>query len=300
MPQLRTHLRDNYAAILQLSIELGGLGSPMQQWMSQQKACWDRAKSQGPQRYSGATRLSVYLGAHYGDLLSGLTPDHPLAKVVQAIYPQDLYSAFMDLAIPHLPSDGVALDVGCNVGRLTWELAGRCKCVYGVDVAFGAVLTARRLFTGQPKPLATYKLVRDGLNIEDRPLNVEPRSNVDLVVASGLVLPFARETFDVVGSANLIDVTPAPGEILRAKTQVLRSQGIMLTTDPYWWGIDGAPLEKWLGGYDGIKSEQAVRQMLVDLGFEIVAEQDTMPWILRYHDRRISLHFNHSLVARKI
>jgi len=40
--------------------------------------------------------------------------------------------------------------------------------------------------------------------------------------------------------------------------------------------------------------------LLAELGFEIVAEEDMVPWILRYHDRQVSLHFNHNLVARKL
>ncbi len=300
VPQLLTHLRDNYATILQLTMDLGGIGARMRAWMSEKKIYWDRTKSSESQRYSGAARLNVYLGAHYDDLSACLPPEHPLNKILQTIYPQDLYMSLMDMAGPHLLTEGIALDVGCNVGRLALELSRRCRFVYGVDLAFGAVLAARRLLLGQPEPLKTYEFVRNGLNMETRPLEVEGRQNVDLLVASALALPFESGAFDTVSSSNLIDVTPNPRGVIQSKEKILRIGGVLLTTDPYWWNIDDAPLERWVGGYGGVESAQAMRELLTELGFEIVAEEDMVPWILRYHDRQVTLHFNHNLVARKL
>ncbi len=76
---------------------------------------------------------------------------------------------------PPLPADGVALDVGCGVGRFTRAVAGRVREVHGIDVSAEMVGRARAALDGVPGVTLHHG---DGTTL--RPL---PDASVDVVVS---------------------------------------------------------------------------------------------------------------------
>ena len=72
------------------------------------------------------------------------------------------------------PSYENCLEVGCSIGTLTAELAGRCRSLLAVDASGSAVRQARQLLEGLP-----------GVHLEQRVLPGDwPEGNYDLVVVS--------------------------------------------------------------------------------------------------------------------
>ncbi len=244
------------------------------------------------------TGIPRYLFAHYENLGEALPEAHPLFALASA-NGGDWYSALLALASQHRVQGGRALDVGCSVGGVVHRLAEFHDLTYGIDYSFPAVLTARRVLLGEPGPLRSYRLVTDGSAFEERPLKVETRANLDLLVASADRLPFPGAYFDEVTCLNLTDVVPNPAVMFAGLLDVTSGDGLLTVTDPYYWNNSISPLELWIGGRRDGASSAAMRHL--DAGrFEVLAERDMVPWVLREYDRHYKVYLNHHLVLRKV
>ncbi len=297
-PDTLTYLRTNYGLILGLAAEQGiTISRPMLDYLQRRGAHVAARDGSSGWNYSSTHTHSLYLCAHYDNVLDILPVDHPLRGLLQAYYGHDLYTVLMEMLVPYLEPAQRVLDIGCNVGRMSRELAAHCETVYGVDLAFGAAFTARRILTGWPSSLTNYELFSNGLTRQLRSLNLPPFPNAEVMIASGTCLPFMDAAFDVVNSSNVIDVVSDPAELVTEKERVLKQGGLFVMTDPYCWEI-AAPVEKWLGGKEPLPSAEAVRQQLGRM-MNILAEVDNAPWVLRDHDRKFSIYLNHCVVGRK-
>lgn len=292
---VRSFLRANYAAIVAMAAELEvPLGSAMLGYLRQQYAHLQTLG--GSAAFQGTElHLSQYLAGHYDNLLDTLSDKHPLRDFLARYYQKDFYSAFMETIPQERMERG--LDIGCNVGRLSRELAGRCDVVYGVDLTFGPALRARQAALGWPVPLSSYPLFRDGVNQDVRRLELPPLQNVEILVASGMALPFRSGCFDAVAHANTIEMTPAPGLFFAEALRVVRPGGLLSQGSCYAWEM-GAPIETWPGGRDGQSSKEWARSEF-SKATEILAESSDVPWVLRYWDTSFLMGFVHILTGRK-
>ncbi len=238
---------------------------------------------------------SPYIFAHYERLETA--PNSEALRRTMAVPYGDWYSEFLAMASRHMNTGDKFLDIGSNVGGLVHRAAPRFKLAYGVDLSFSAVLLARQLVLGEPEPLGSYRLQREGARYESRDLKIATRTNAEFVVASVAGLPFPQNNFDLVTCANLIDIVPRPDQLTQAVHAVIRPNGFFLTTDPYFWHLGTASLESWAGGRNNETSADAMRK-LVSEQFVVVDERDMVPWLLRYYDRYCQLFFNHHILAK--
>jgi len=298
LPETLTWLRSNYSTILNVAVEQGiTISRSMLDYLHFNGAHIPPRETSDGWNYSAFNRISLYLCAHYDNVLDTLSAAHPLTELLHQYYGRDLYSVLIQMLAPHLYPAQHALDIGCNVGRMSRELAAHCGVVYGVDMAFGAAFTARRALLGKPSQLTNYDLFRDGHIRESRLLDLPPLQNAEVLIASGTNLPFPDSAFDVVNSSNIIDVVSDPAKLVQEKRRALKDGGIFAMTDPYCWEIS-ASIEKWPGGRNGITSIEGVHQLL-ESEFDVIAEKDNVPWVLREHDRKFSIYINHCVVGRK-
>lgn len=140
--------------------------------------------------------MSRYIFAHYEELATALSTAYPLRLLADANY-GNWYGQLLQLAKPHLPSQGRSLDIGCSIGGLVYRLAPLSQFVYGLDYSFCAVLTARRIFLAQPDTQNTYRLHIEGSVYQERTLSLKKPNNVEFVVASSTSIPFEPESFDI-------------------------------------------------------------------------------------------------------
>lgn len=156
---------------------------------------------------------------------------------------------------------------------------------------------ARRILNGWPRPLEGDDLFKNGFLSERRPLKLEPRNNVEVLIASGLCLPFRDDSIDVAASGCLLDIIPSPSGLLKEKRRVLRQGGLIGIACGYGWEMV-VPLEEWIGGRDDKPSKEQVRAYLAE-AFDLIGDVDHVPWVLHYSDRDWALHLLHCQIGRK-
>ena len=291
------YLRDNYDTILAITAEAGVPISQSMILAMQDKGADIGPSGKGGNKYDQRDILSGYLSRHYDSVLDMFSTNHPILNKVQN-FSEDFYSIAVGLLLPYLDSSQMVLDIGCGVGRSVYELAGRCRFIYGVEYSFVSAFQARRILRHTPNRLESYMLKLDGDIYSRRILPERRRDNIEIVVASGDNLPFPTDRFDVTNSWNVIDRTPNPEKFLAEQERALKSGGIIFLTDPYAWDISYAPRSQWFGGQNNKRSVIAIRER-VEKTSDILQEQEYIPWLFWKYEREFSLFYCHALVARK-
>ena len=115
--------------------------------------------------------------------------------------------------------------------------------------------------------------------------------------------------FDAVLAANLLCRLPDPLKFLTRLPVITKRNGIVVLISPYSWLESWTPKAKWLGGFtvkskrteEGdvqMRSVEGLRRVMVDLGFELVHQEDT-PFLIREHLRKFQWGVSHTTVWRK-
>ena len=180
------------------------------------------------------TETGPYLCNHYDDLGSLVKPSDPLYEFLKAYSTRNPHATLGEFAARHgNGGQGLALDIGCNVGGFTASQAQRSRFVYGLDVSFENLLLASQILKGRPKRLDRYRLYQEGKRYHWRSLQAPRCPNVEFVVATGDNLPFKASSVDTVSSCNVVDIVARPIELVDEKVRVLKKGGLLLLSDPY-------------------------------------------------------------------
>jgi SAM-dependent methyltransferase len=188
-----------------------------------------------PDKYDQPTTVSAYLWSHFADLSAD--PDA-----------SEAYRRWAQL----VPEGGeLALDLGCAVGRLSFELAARGGLVLGLDRSRPLVAKARQL---AKEGFVDYPLTLEGRLSEARRIELPDawrQRPPEFLVADALALPFPAGVADRLCSLNLLDKVPGPRRHLAECDRVAAGEGaVLLVSDPYSWSTECAAEEDWLGGTD--------------------------------------------------
>ena len=233
--------------------------------------------SGGQLRYDEQDTANRYLWSHYADLMGcrGIG---------------DANTAWADCLADRSSS---ALDAGCAVGRLTFEMAARNNWAVGCDLSQNFVRIARQLAHNRK---LKFSLPLEGALREtfQCDLPVAWRSdNVEFIVADVLALPFARNTFRQTSSLNLLDRVTYPLAHLYEMNRVAQlHDASFLFADPFSWSTAAAPEERWLGGtasgkYAG-RGIDNVRQLLTGKDKILtppwrIIQEGEITWTMRTH-----------------
>jgi putative 4-mercaptohistidine N1-methyltranferase len=228
--------------------------------------------------------LAQYLLLHYGQ------PDDILPYDVgprEALdYPVRCVSELLDASL--LPPDARALDVGCAVGRSSFELSAQCATVIGIDFSRRFIGTARTLAAGGATDF--YRIDEGALRTPlrfDVPLHL-PREHVSFEVGDACALREDLGGFDVVLNANLVDRLPDPRAFLRRLPGLVNPGGQLLLSSPFTWMDEYTPRADWLGGFerDGrpVHTWDTLQQEL-EPHFELAHACD-LPFLIREHARK--------------
>jgi putative 4-mercaptohistidine N1-methyltranferase len=180
--------------------------------------------------------------------------------------------------------DARALDAGCAVGRSSFELAGHCREVIGVDYSQAFVAAATQVRTAGA---VVYDYAVEG----DRTARATARvpsgidaSRVSFEVGDAMHLRPDLGVFDVVLAANLLCRLPDPRVFLARLPELVKPGGQLLLTTPFTWLAEFTPRERWIGGTARAESAGALTQLL-EPHFELKLSKE-LPFLIREHARK--------------
>lgn len=237
--------------------------------------------------YESPVALSQYLWLHYGEstiLAQGV------CRFAGALH---FPKRCADLLLGDAPGDGSAraLDVGCAVGRSTFELARRCGVAVGIDRSATFIDVANRLKRGEA---VTYSLPQEGdltMEFTARAPEGVDLARVRFAVGDAMALGEELGVFQFVLAANLLCRLPDPRVFLNRLPDLVAPGGRVLFTTPASWKVDYTPREKWLGGFHGIAGPVTTfdgLQRAIGDAFELLHRED-LPLVIPEHARKYEL-----------
>lgn len=258
--------------------------------------------------YEQQKTLNEYMTCSYGDHLPLPPPLSSLSSVSPPLSPfQDLSVPFQkrvaDLCLHYQASLNTkgerALDIGCGVGRSTFELRRGYSDVIGIEYSKKFVEICDIL---QRDGVFHYFVPVEGHITLPATATVPPhQSSAKFQHGDACSLPDDLGSFDLVLGANLIDRLHDPLAFLRRLPSLVNSEGILVLTSPYTWMDCFTPVERWIGGKkEGEEEKKTLEELKRILGadFELVDVMD-VPMTIREHSRKYQLCVPQASVWRR-
>jgi putative 4-mercaptohistidine N1-methyltranferase len=243
--------------------------------------------------YESEELLSRYLLFHYGaeqdQLPFSFGPHDSLHFPVRCVTEC--------LAIDVLPSDAAAIDLGCAVGRSSFELSRHCKRVVGIDASHRFIQTAIQL---QEQGEVPYQIVEEGnkscLRTAVLPAGVKAQA-VEFRCCDAMQILQESIQYDVVLAANLICRLPDPKSFLKALPNILKREGQLILLSPYSWLEEFTQSSRWLNSGSSKNSLETMK-MLFGKKLRLMRAFD-MPFLLREHQRKYEWCVSQASLWRK-
>lgn len=190
-----------------------------------------------------------------------------------------------------------ALDLGCAVGRASFELAKHFGHVTGIDfsarlINLGVQLAAQgviRYTIADEGELVHYQTQ----HLADMQLDTVA-DKVEFMQGDACNLKQMLNDYDLILAANLLDRLYEPRLFLEAIHKHLKIGGVLVLTSPYTWLEEHTDKANWVGGFkkdgesfttlDGLKA-------YLEPHFKLLAEPELVPFVIRETSRK----FQHSL-----
>jgi putative 4-mercaptohistidine N1-methyltranferase len=194
-----------------------------------------------------------------------------------------------------------ALDIGCAVGRSSFELARHCGEVIGIDYSERFIAAAQKIAANGS---IDYQWVEEGLILRDGRAEVPPgvdASRVQFQHGDAHVLPGDLGQFDVALAANLVDRLAKPRVFLLQLSRLVKPGGQLILTSPYTWMLDYTPIEEWLGGFmDDGKERRTLEGLrsVLESDFALERVRD-LPFLIREHARKFQWSVAQATVWRR-
>jgi putative 4-mercaptohistidine N1-methyltranferase len=204
-----------------------------------------------------------------------------------------------------------AFDIGCAVGRSTFELSalGFSKVV-GLDFSHAFVNTSKKL---QELP-ATSAGLPFTMQVEGEitqqcfakmPSSAKPQ-NCTFIQGDACNLEIDKllslaggNKFQLVHAANLLCRLPEPRKLLAVLPKLVSSGGLVVFFSPYSWLQQYTKREFWLGAKEvngkEVRSKDALELAMKELGFKLLHGED-VPFLIREHVRKFQYGFAHMTV----
>jgi putative 4-mercaptohistidine N1-methyltranferase len=182
-----------------------------------------------------------------------------------------------------LPVGARALDLGCSVGRSSFELARHCSEVIGVDYSQAFIDAAQRLASDGQHPATRLD---EGSGTTELFVQVDgsiDRSRVHFEQGDAQAIRADIGQFDLVIACNLICRLSQPMRLLRRLPDLLKPGGQLFLTTPFTWLEAYTPSQNWLG--DGAQDSFAGLRQALESDFRLEAQWD-MPFMIREHARK--------------
>ncbi|MBB3189769.1 putative 4-mercaptohistidine N1-methyltransferase [Halomonas cerina] len=229
--------------------------------------------------YESDELLDQYLAFHYGDTYFGV-----------GNYPARCAALCREL-MGQRPKR-TALDLGCAVGRSTFELAKDFDHVTGVDLSRRFIESARLM---RQRGEVSYFLRDQGelgssvlASLRDIGL-VDVVDRVTFTLGDACRLGPEHRGYDLIFAGNLIDRLEDPRAFLASLHRYLDDEGVLVISSPYTLMEAFTPRENWIGGYrrngEPVTVLDGMREILAP-HFALIQEPVDMPFVIRETRRK--------------
>ena len=144
-----------------------------------------------------------------------------------------------------------ALDLGCAVGRASFELAKDFAFVSGIDYSARFIRIAHQL---QQKGVIHYQLPEEGdiVSFHEKSLadfDLQPgRGEIEFYQGDAHNLKAQFTDYDLILAANLLDRLSDPRRFLSGIHERLNPGGLLVLASPYTWQEEFTRKANWIGG----------------------------------------------------
>lgn len=184
-----------------------------------------------------------------------------------------------------------AFDIGCAIGRSSFELARGFEEVIGVDFSARFIQEAEVL---KQNGVLRYAVPTEGelssfheVNLANYNLE-EERHKVSFWQADACNLKPIFKDFDLIFGGNLIDRLYDPKKFLDSVAERLNDGGILILTSPYTWQEESTPKDKWIGGYkrdgENVSTLEGLEEILGN-DFKLLESRD-VPFVIQETARK--------------
>lgn len=220
--------------------------------------------------------VAEYLLFHFGTAEEILPPerDWPAGMREALDFPVRTVSHFGDGRVSR------GLDLGCAVGRSTFELARSCDEVLGMDFSHAFIRAAESLRTGDS---VTYQRLDEASFSTSLTAKAPPLGDfhgIRFLQGDAMDLPADLGAFERVHAANLICRLHTPERLLARLPSLVKTGGELVLATPCTWLEEFTPRTNWpdASTLDWLKSSLAPH-------FELVRTHDE-PFLIRETARK--------------
>ncbi|PSW05265.1 SAM-dependent methyltransferase [Photobacterium lipolyticum] len=197
-----------------------------------------------------------------------------------------------------------ALDIGCSVGRATFELAKTFDHVDGIDFSARFIQQAYALAEHGEK---RYTIRTEGDLVEYKSVSLAQLgydaliNKVNFIQGDACNLKPQYSGYDLIYASNLIDRLNEPKQFLATIHHRINSSGYLVITSPYTWLEDYTDKDKWLGGIkvrgENFTTLDGLTETLIN-NFELIAVKE-IPFVIRETKRKFQYTLSEMTIWRK-
>jgi len=228
--------------------------------------------------------VAQYMEFHYGD--SYFNVDNYPAKCAQ-----------LCLQLMDGEKKEKALDLGCAVGRTTFELAREFDQVIGLDLSNRFVDCAKDL---KEKGSMEYRICDEGelvtlrkAHLSEFHLDLE-RDKVDFLQGDACNLDSRHQDYDLIFAGNLLDRLNNPKQFLSSVHEYLTIGGVLVMSSPYTLLTEYTARENWMGGFTENGKDFSVldgMKRILEPHFLLMNDPVDVPFVIRETKRK----FQHTI-----
>jgi len=197
-------------------------------------------------------------------------------------FPQRCVSEGVDLE--RLPEEATALDLGCAVGRSTFELARHCPDVTGIDYSDSFIFAARILCRERHFPIRVTETGKIERTVDVQIPDVDC-SRVRFFQGDAQDLDARLEGHDVILACNLLCRLGQPDKLLQRLPSLVKPGGQLFITTPNTWLDEFTARDYWLGATPETGEPLEALEAKLSDSFELETAWD-MPFLIREHLRK--------------
>jgi putative 4-mercaptohistidine N1-methyltranferase len=242
--------------------------------------------------YENQSSLEQYLLFHYGSELDLM----PFAFGPKGSLHFPVRCVIECLGVKSFPLHAKALDLGCAVGRSTFELSCYCEKVTGIDISNSFIQAAKEI---QQKGLIQFSILGEGTErlerVVRRPHDCHPeRIHFKCTDVMGIFLE--SDTYNIVLAANLICRLKEPLSFLNQISEKIVPGGQLIITSPYSWLEEYTAVKDWPSN-----ESKPITFLKESLGknFELKHVVD-IPFVIREHYRKYQWGVSQASVWKRI